>query len=154
MIVLGVDAGLANLGYALVERSGDEGVIVAKSGVVITKSRDPEEERLAKIYNELKLLCEEAYLMVLEDIFYNNHITSFKKVAKVVGVAQLAAVRSGIPVRLVSPTTIKKQIGLSGKADKQDIMNALKRDYGVEISNDHEADAVACALIGLFYEKC
>lgn len=58
------------------------------------------------------------------------------------GVILLAAAKIGATWEDFSPATIKKFATDNGRATKQDMMRALKIQFGIETTSDNEADAI------------
>lgn len=87
----------------------------------------------------------------LRSIAYENAVmgSDFFKVqqahGEVRGIILWIAAELEIEAMPVNPMTVKKWLTGSGKAQKQDMIAAVKRRFGIETTNDNEADAIAIA---------
>ena len=152
--VIGVDPGLAMIGFGVVETLS-RGGRACNWGTIRTESGSPLPLRLKTIYDELKRLFEEwrPDLLVMEDVFV---LKQFPKAAiqlgEVRGVIHLAAQDREIPVLEVKPTEVKSALTGSGRADKEQIKKTIQRILRIEgpIRSSHAGDALALALTGLF----
>ena len=150
MIVIGIDPGLARLGYGVLEV--DRGEIRAICyGCIETSGKDLcTSKRLVKIYNEIESLFEKyppAHLL-LEKLFFTRNITSALEVSEVRGIILLAAELRDIPVTEYTPNQIKQAITGSGRADKRQMQEMIRRLLRLsEIPTpDDAADALSIAL--------
>ena len=150
MRIIGVDPGLNNTGYGVIETSGPEPRIV-EGGVVRTQPSDPLEERLHTIFQHISAVLAEMRpgAMAIEDLHSRPR---FAKTAILMGHARgvvvMAAGAAGIPVYDYQPTRAKNVVTGSGKAPKDQVMRAVASrlgDNGVT-RNEHLADAFAIAL--------
>jgi crossover junction endodeoxyribonuclease RuvC len=94
--VLGIDPGLANTGYGVVQRRGMRFAAV-DGGVVTTPAGRPLEQRLATIFAEVDALLERhrPEAVALEDLFFGANARSAFAVGQARGVVLLAAVIAG-----------------------------------------------------------
>jgi crossover junction endodeoxyribonuclease RuvC len=150
MIVIGIDPGLARLGYGVLEVSGDA-IRAVCYGCIETSGKDLRaSERLLKIYTEVGILFEKyppAHLS-LEKLFFAKNITSAMGVSEVRGIILLAAEQRNIPVAEYTPNQVKQAITGSGRADKLQVQEMIKRLLLLsEIPTpDDAADALSIAL--------
>ena len=150
MIVIGVDPGLARLGYGVIEVSrGDIQPICY--GVIETSGQDHRaSERLLKIYTEIGTLFDNytPNHISLEKLFFTKNISSAMSVSEVRGIILLAAEQRLIPVTEYTPNQIKQAITGSGRADKRQVQEMIKRLLHLaEIPTpDDAADALSIAL--------
>jgi crossover junction endodeoxyribonuclease RuvC len=150
MIIIGIDPGLARLGYGVLEVNRGE-IRVICYGCIETSGKDLcTSKRLVKIYNEIGSLFEKyppAHLS-LEKLFFARNITSALRVSEVRGIILLAAELRDIPVTEYTPNQIKQAITGSGRADKRQMQEMIRRLLRLsEIPTpDDAADALSIAL--------
>jgi crossover junction endodeoxyribonuclease RuvC len=149
MTVLGIDPGLAALGWGVVSSSGNRHAHVAH-GVVKTAAGVPQELRLLDIYNQICVLLDEHKPAqgAMENLFFVKNITSGLPVAEVRGVVQLAFAQRGIPLGQYNPTQIKLALVGVGQADKRQVQEMVKLLLKLPAipKPDHAADALAAAV--------
>ena len=97
MIVLGIDPGLADTGYGVVERR-DGRLIALDGGVVRTPAGVRTELRLGELHDVLsELLREHAPdAMALESLYFGANVRSAFAVGQARGVAMLCAGQAGV----------------------------------------------------------
>jgi crossover junction endodeoxyribonuclease RuvC len=150
MIVIGIDPGLARLGYGVIDVTHGEFRPVCY-GCIETSGRDLRaSERLLKIYTEAGALFEkyQPAHIALEKLFFTKNISSAMSVSEVRGVILLAAEQRNIPVAEYTPNQVKQAITGSGRADKRQMQEMIKRLLSLtEIPKpDDAADALSIAL--------
>lgn len=147
--VLGIDPGLNQTGYAIVECRKDE-FKIAKSGLIKTLPSAPLPERIHKIYHELFNIITSFSISLagIEDTYVNNNYSSSLKLAHARASAILAVTNSNVAIKELSSKTVKKTITGSGAADKAQIEKMINLTLGItkEYLSHDESDAVAIAL--------
>ena len=150
MIILGIDPGLATMGYGVISAvHGNFSVI--DYGVVTTPKELTLPQRLAQLEEGVKELVEtfQPQNIAIEELFFSKNITTGIPVAEARGVILLTAVKSlGDEVYEYTPNQIKMAITGYGGADKiqmQHMVQALLRLKKVPRPDD-AADALAVAL--------
>ncbi len=150
MRILGVDPGLVNTGYGVID-TGSTRPVVVEGGVVRTASKTPLEERLHTIFQAVEEVISELRpdVMAIEDLHSQPR---FAKTAIMMGHARgvvvMAAGAAGIPVHNYQPNRAKSIVSGAGHAPKEQVMRAVAshlRDDNVT-RNEHVADAFAIAL--------
>ena len=146
MIVLGVDPGLADTGWGVVEFDGQHYRPVSFG----TISTPPDEDIQKRIYTIGQDLGEialkyKASVVSMEDIFFTKNITSAIPVAKVIGAAIYRFTELSLPVHLFSPPQIKTAVTGMGRADKFQVQEMVKVILRLKTipRPDHAADALA-----------
>ncbi|MDA0231889.1 MAG: crossover junction endodeoxyribonuclease RuvC [Chloroflexi bacterium] len=150
MRILGVDPGLINTGYGVIDTAGDRPQVV-EGGVVRTASSTPLAERLHTIFLAVQEVISELRpdVMAIEDL--HSH-PRFARTAIMMGHARgvvvLAAGAAGIPVFDYQPNRAKSVVTGSGHAPKDQVMRAVALHLGDDdvAKNEHVADAFAIAL--------
>lgn len=149
MIIIGIDPGLANTGWGVVETRGP--VCRARAyGCVTTSSHDPIDVRLGKIFNEISRAVEAYHptQLAIEKVFYGENVRSAIATAQARGVAIVACAQAGLKVGEYTPMQIKQAVVGTGAADKRQVIymvrNVLALDH--DPRPDHAADALAAAV--------
>jgi crossover junction endodeoxyribonuclease RuvC len=149
MTVLGIDPGLAALGWGVVSSSGGRHLHLAH-GVVRTSPTKTQEVRLLEIYDQIVSLLDEHHpdQGAMENLFFVKNITSALPVAEVRGVVQLAFAQRSLPLGQYNPTQIKLALVGFGHAEKHQVQEMVKLLLGLSAvpRPDHAADALAAAV--------
>ncbi|HUU76486.1 MAG TPA: crossover junction endodeoxyribonuclease RuvC [Methanoregulaceae archaeon] len=150
MIVIGIDPGIAIVGYGILEKK-DGRIVTLCYNCIFTSGKDKNTpERLEEIYSALSRLLKEYKpdCMALEKLFFARNVSSAMNVAEVRGVIMLAARQHGIPVTEYTPNRVKQAITGSGKADKRQMQDMIRRllSLGEIPRPDDAADALSIAL--------
>jgi crossover junction endodeoxyribonuclease RuvC len=154
--VLGIDPGLADLGWGVLERvPGTRQIVHLEHGVIRTRAGVPVARRLQVIYESLTGLIGRfhPHEVAVEELFFASNVTTAMSVAQARGVAILASAQSGVPLGEYSPPQIKQAVTGSGKADKAQVQRMVRAVLHLsEIPRpDHAADALAVALCHLHH---
>ena len=157
-IILGIDPGFAILGWGIIESNGGGRRIEnVQWGAILTKSGEPIENRLLKIYQELKVIIDlyNPNEIALEKVFFNNNAKTIIGVAQVQGLVFLLSAIMDIPIFQYTPLQAKNALTGYGVANKQQVQNMLKLILKLEDfpRPDDAADAVALAFCHLQTRK-
>ena len=148
-IVIGIDPGLASLGYGVVSESNGQLHHLAH-GCISTSPRTPSGERLLQIYEALKALIETYGPSCggVEDLYFFRNVSSALPVAEARGVIKLAFTQGGVPFVEFTPNAIKKSVTGSARADKAQVQEMVRLLLGLNAvpKPDHAADALAAAI--------
>lgn len=149
MIVIGIDPGLATVGFGVL-RTG-KGVITPVSyGCIRTSAEKQPSGRLLEIYTEINALFEKysPEVIAVERLFFNKNVTNAMGVSEARGVILLAASQKDTPVFEYTPLQVKQAITGSGRADKKQMQEMIKRLLNLdEIPRpDDAADGLSIAL--------
>ena len=152
MRVLGIDPGLATMGYGVVEESG-KGLKLVQAGAVITTPDMTMPRRLLSIYQDTRALLD-TYRpdeIVFEELFFAKNTTTGIAVGEARGCALCACAEYGKPLFEYTPKQIKAAITGYGHAEKRQVQEMVRMILGLEkiIRPDDAADAVAAAVIHL-----
>ena len=149
MIVLGIDPGLATMGWGVLksERGRFETI---DYGVVLTPKTETLPVRLAMLEEGVKKLVDKYTPdeIALEELFFNNNITTGINVAQARGVILLTCVKNCGRLYEYTPLQIKQALTGYGRAEKkqsQIMVKTLLRLDGIPKPDD-AADALAVAL--------
>lgn len=105
--------------------------------------------RLLAIEDRVRRVVRGAGLVVIEAPAYSRSVGSRHERSGLWWLLVAAALGEGCRVVEVSPTARARYATGRGNAPKGDVLEAVSARYGVEPSNDNEADAVALAALGM-----
>lgn len=147
--MLGIDPGVANMGYGVVCR--ERGRMVALDGGVIrAPARLPLERRLALLHGRVDALIGEHLpdAMAIEDLYFGRNVQTALAVGQARGVAMLSAGVHEIPCFHYTPQAIKMAVCGSGRADKEQVQRMVAALLALPAppEPDHAADALAVAI--------
>jgi crossover junction endodeoxyribonuclease RuvC len=147
--VLGIDPGIANTGFGVVERRGRR-LVALDGGVIETPAGLAAERRLATIHARVATLIDEHApdAVGLEDLYFGANAGSAFAVGQARGVVLLAAGQRGLPCRSYTPQQVKSAVCGSGRADKGQVGRMVQALLGLAEPPrpDHAADALAVAI--------
>lgn len=147
--VLGIDPGMAILGYGVVEES--RGRFLARAwGCVRTETGETVPARLERVHRGVVelLLAHRPDVVAVEELFFRRNVTTAIAVGQARGVVLLAAHQHGLPVAEYTPAQVKQAVVGYGKAEKPQVQAMVKMALGLHESPrpDDAADALAIAL--------
>lgn len=149
MRILGVDPGVATIGFGLVEASRSS-VTLLKYGVITTPPGHPLSQRLLQISGDMTELLQQLKPDegAVEELFFSKNITTGISVAHGRGVLLLEMERAGIPVYEYTPLQVKQAVAGYGGADKRQVMLMTQRLLRMKQipRPDDAADALAIAI--------
>ena len=149
MRILGIDPGLATMGWGVLDAEMGKNALV-ECGAVITPPDMPTYRRLHHIFLGVKELIVkyQPEEIVFEELFFAKNITTAMNVSAARGVALCACAEAGLPLYEYTPMQIKQAVTGYGKADKLQVQQMVKMMLGLPkiIRPDDAADAVAAAL--------
>ena len=148
MRVLGIDPGLENTGWGIVDSQGSRLIVIA-AGVVKTKPADPVAQRLLKIYEGLSQVIRDwqPETSAIEETFVNKNAASSLKLGQARGVAILVPASYGLEVAEYSANLVKKSVVGSGHAAKDQVGMMIKMLLpGCGEMAADAADALAVAI--------
>lgn len=123
MRILGIDPGLATVGYGVIEYH--KGVFTTLSyGSVTTPAHTPVEQRLKTIHEDIDTIIKRFAPdeMAIEELFFNQNITTAITVAEARGVIIMTAAQNSVPVFEYTPLQVKQAVVGYGKAEKKQVM--------------------------------
>lgn len=149
VIVLGIDPGIANTGFGVVQRRSGR-LVALDGGVVETPPDLAPEKRLARIHREIDdlLLRYEPDAVALEELYFGQNVRSAFAVGQARGVVMCAAGQRGIPCHGYTPQLVKSAVCGSGRAPKEQVGRMVQALLGLASvpTPDHAADALAVAI--------
>jgi len=156
--ILGLDPGLATLGFGVIEGGGGPGTgpadaVVVDFGIIQTPAKTPVGDRLAIIFDDLhSLLTQVRPDRVVIEKFFFYRMGNTILVAQARGVIMLVlGQHNHIPMEY-TPAQVKQALTGYGNADKADVQAAVARELHLATvpRPDDAADALALALTAWF----
>ena len=149
MRILGIDPGVAIVGFGLIE--SDRGTLrMLQYGAITTPAGLPLAARLAQINRDIEELIGtfRPDEISVEELFFSKNITTGIAVAHARGVILCAAEKKKIPIYEYSPMQVKQAVAGYGLADKKQVMDMTRRLLKLKSvpRPDDAADALAIAL--------
>ena len=149
MRILGIDPGLATLGWGVIEAEGSS-IRLVQYGTLDTYPRDTFPTRLGSLYAGIKGLLDtfKPDEIAFEELFFSKNITTGIQVAGARGVALAACQSYTDRLFEYTPMQIKQAMTGYGNAEKKQMQQMVRMRLGIaEIPRpDDAADAVACAV--------
>lgn len=151
--IIGLDPGLRNTGWGIVDSSGNRLTYVAH-GVVHSNAKDELSKRLHQLNVQLLQIIKqyEPQEAAVEETFVNKNPTSTLKLGMARGVVLLAPAQAGLCVGEYAANRVKKSIVGVGHADKNQVAIMVQRllpSCGEVIAD--AADALAVAICHAHY---
>jgi len=149
--VLGIDPGLANVGYGVIDWHPDrsQGQVV-EYGVIQTRVGDALPARLEKIHDQLTALVErlKPSVAAIEQIYFARNVKTAMVVAHGRAACVLATSRRRLEVVEYTPLQIKQALTGHGRAAKRQVQMMVRSLLNLDQMPrpDHAADALATAL--------
>lgn len=149
MRILGIDPGIAIVGFGLIE-SNRGSVQMLQYGAVTTEAGLPLATRLVQIENDMTALIAQLKPdeIAVEELFFSKNITTGIAVAHGRGVILCTAERLCVPIFEYTPMQVKQAVAGYGLADKKQVMDMTKRLLKLKAvpKPDDAADALAIAI--------
>ena len=150
MKILGIDPGVANTGFGIIEVKNQGVISIIHSGIISTSPKEEHGLRLQKIYNTIVDIINKYRpdVIAVESIFYSRNLKSLVEVSEAIGVITLAAYKIGISIKKFTPLEVKAAVTGFGKASKSQIQMMVGQILGLENykCSNHESDALAVAI--------
>ena len=149
MRILGIDPGVATIGFGMVEAERGRQRLL-QYGVITTPAGIPLSSRLWQISQDMSSLLSQLKPdeAAVEELFFDKNITTGIAVAHGRGVILLELERAGVPVYEYTPMQVKQAVVGYGKAEKRQVMLMTQRLLKMQKNPrpDDAADALALAL--------
>ena len=146
--ILGLDPGLARMGWGVIVVSGSRLNHVAH-GVIATRAADGLGLRLMALHRALQIMIAEQKpsVIAVEQAFVAKDPSAALKIGHARAIALLAGAQAGLEIAEYAPNHIKKSVVGVGHAQKEQVQAMVRRllpSSGVEQAD--AADALACAI--------
>ncbi len=149
MIILGIDPGVAIVGYGIIEAKNNKLKLVGY-GCILTKAGQQHATRLAEISKQFKKIIKtyQPDILAIEELFFCKNVKTALKVGEARGIILAQAMQAGLPIYEYTPLQVKQALTGYGRADKNQIQQMVKIILGLKQipKPDDAADAVAVAI--------
>jgi len=156
MIILGIDPGVAKVGYGVVRKiqnpksKTQNRLKCLGYGLIQTNPGSPAAERLKKINNNLNKIIKKykPEALAVENIYFFKNSKTAMSVSQAKGVILLTAAKKKIPVYEFTPLQVKMTVVGYGRAKKKQVQKMIKVLLNLkEIPRpDDAADALGVAI--------
>jgi len=149
MRILGIDPGLATMGYGVIDTDRVKHKLV-QYGALVTQPKQPSAQRLRSIYlgvsQLMEIYCPDE--VAFEELFFAKNVTTGMAVSAARGVAIVAVAQLTDEMYEYTPMQVKLAVTGYGKADKNQVQTMIKLLLNLsEVPKpDDAADAVAVAV--------
>ena len=152
-IVLGVDPGLAKMGWGVIDGTGPSFRLV-EYGSVRTSADQPHADRLRAIYDELTRVIAEHRpgVMAIEEVFQGRNAQSALLAGEGRGACILAGANAGLAVHPLAASVVKLGVTGTGRASKPQVQAMVRRILGLE-KPPRPADAADALAVALTYAQ-
>lgn len=152
MRVLGIDPGLRNMGWGVIDVAGSRISHVANG--ICRSEGDDLAARLLSLHQQLTavLIAHQPRAAAVEQTFVNKDGAGTLKLGQARGIAMLVPAQAGVAVGEYAPNAVKKAVVGVGHADKAQVAHMVKIQLpGVQFSGPDAADALAIAICHSFH---
>jgi len=153
MKILGIDPGMAIVGYSILEYDGTN-LKLLHSGSIQTQKGTKESSRLLEIFNDMKYIVEKYQpdVCAIEKLFFFRNQTTVMPVAHARGVILTVLEMNNIPIFEYTPMEVKQILTGYGRAAKKEVEQMVKISLGIETlpKLDDTVDSIA---IGISYTR-
>lgn len=149
MTILGIDPGLATLGWGVIRKEGQR-LRLVQYGTLLTRPGVTLPHRLRAIFIGVQQLMQ-TYApdeVAFEELFFSKNVTTGMAVSAARGVAMVAAAEKTDNLYEYTPMQIKQAVVGYGRAEKKQVQAMVKMLLGLEEvpKPDDAADALAVAI--------
>ena len=148
-IILGIDPGLADTGYGVIEKFG-QNLKMITCGSIKTSAKDNFVDRLNQIHKELVKIIKKYKpdIVSVEQLFFCKNVKTALLVGQARGVCVMTIADNNLPIYEYTPLQVKQALTSYGKADKNQVGQMVK--ILLKLSKipkpDDAADALAVAI--------
>lgn len=149
MKILGIDPGMAIVGYSILEADKDN-LKLLHSGSIQTKKGERESARLLEIFNDMNTVVEtyKPDVCAIEKLFFFRNQTTVMPVAHARGVILTVLEKFKVPIYEYTPMEVKQILTGYGRAEKKEVEQmvkiALETDKLPKL--DDTVDSIAIAI--------
>lgn len=147
--VLGIDPGLARLGWAVLNGGSGQTELIG-CGCLETAAALSTPQRLQKLHRRLNQIVYEYRpdRLAVEKLFFTKNVTTGMTVGQARGIVLLVAAEHDLPVVELTPTAVKASVTGDGRADKRQMQRMIQILLRLKRlpRYDDTADAIAIAL--------
>jgi crossover junction endodeoxyribonuclease RuvC len=150
MRVLGIDPGLTRCGIGIVSGAPGSTLSLDGVGVIMTPTDADLDHRLLALHSEITQWVQKYSpdVVAVERVFSQHNVRTVMGTAQAAGIALLVAAQNNIPVFMHTPSEVKAAVTGSGRANKSQVSEMVKRLLNLqEIPKPADsADALALAI--------
>jgi crossover junction endodeoxyribonuclease RuvC len=150
MRVLGIDPGLTRCGIGIVSGAPGSTLSLDGVGVIMTPTDADLDHRLLSLHSEITQWVQKYSpdVVAVERVFSQHNVRTVMGTAQAAGIALLVAAQNNIPVFMHTPSEVKAAVTGSGRANKSQVSEMVKRLLNLqEIPKPADsADALALAI--------
>ncbi len=154
--IIGVDPGLNNTGFGILDYKGSKIKVVAY-GLVTPPTEESIPNRLEYLNSHMNDLIDKfsPMSMALEDSFYSQNVKSAILLGQARGVLLLSAASKGIPSMVYAPRKVKQSVTGSGSSSKEQVKYMVEKILKIDknISSLDITDALAIGLCHINQNK-
>ncbi len=152
-MVLGVDPGLAKMGWGIIDANGPSFRLI-EYGSLKTSPDLPHPKRLLAIYEELVAAIAKYNpgVMAVEEVFQGKNARSALLAGEGRGACILAGANAGLPVIEISASVVKLGVTGTGRASKVQVASMVARLLGLS-EPPKPADAADALAVALTYAQ-
>ena len=149
MIILGIDPGIADTGYGIIEVDGSK-LKCIEYGSIRTRANTALSKRLKKLYSDLDNIIKKHQPDVIgvEELFFCNNVKTALIVGQARGVVLLCAEQHALILKEFTPLQVKQAVSSYGQASKMQVQKMVKILLNLKVlpKPDDAADALAVAI--------
>lgn len=148
MIILGVDQGIANLGYSLIlfNTIKEEIEEVLETGILKTTNMRAVGDRVLTLKNNLQEIIKKYKIdLICTEKLFGGKI---RTVEMITGMLYVLSGELKTPILIIAPNSVKKIVTGDGRADKIKVQKHLREKYlkDIKFKADHQSDSFAIAI--------
>lgn len=155
--VLGIDPGMSETGWAVLDGSSTDSPLLIASGLIRTYPGTPLPERLKDINEQVGDVLAEYNpdSFAIEEMFFVQIAHTIRATLQARGVILLAAAQKGTPVHEYNPKQVKSTLTGSGAAPKAQMQKMVQAALKLKkkLTPDDVADAAAIAVCHLRHSR-
>ena len=152
MRILGIDPGLARVGYGVIDTADGEQTML-DCGIIRTDPGRSEGERMVEIARDLRQLIRawRPEMASVEKFFFYRSSTTIS-VVQARGVIMMTLGKHNLPIQEFPPMQIKLAVTGYGHSDKDEVLSSVMNELSITSppKPDDAADALAIALTGIY----
>ena len=149
MKILGIDPGMAIVGYSIVDFDGNN-INLLNSGSIQTEKGKSDASRLHEIFQDISQIIEKYNpdIASMEKLFYFKNQTTIMPVAEARGVILMALEKYGVKTYEYTPMEVKQVLTGFGRASKKEVEQMVKIALGRDDlpKLDDTIDSIAIAI--------
>ena len=156
MRILGIDPGLAIVGYSVLEIEEDSYGLVS-SGSIRTQKGAPDSQRLLEICEDMEYIIKKFQPdhASIEKLFFFRNTTTIIPVAEARGIIVMLLEKYGIKIHEYTPLQAKQTLTGYGRATKEEVALAVGQIINGKLPKlDDTIDSIALAICHARNAEC